>query len=447
MMGSDLSSLRKLTPGDRRRSMIFAYLNGGLWGLGNGLAGTTLLFYLASSYGARGMALSWLLAAPALVGVLRLFTPLWLDRVGSRRIFCTRMFAISACVLFGLPVLSAPEILPKATHSIAALTVCWACYHLFEHFAVVALWSWIGDLVPRQVRGRFVGRRLGWMNGGKVLGIIISAICATVWRKHCEATEQTESLWIGFAALATVGAIVMLLAIWPLAKMTETPSPSGIGARSPRTRLREILLPFADGSFRRLLYYGCWFSFANGIADTAVRVYQISILQISYAEKRILDSSSRGIQSLVMPWAGKQVDRRGNVFVLVISQGFVAAALLFFLIATPEARWWIIGAYVCWIAYAGTNVAMPNLMLRLSEPECSAAYSAAWFASTQLAYALSALAGGVWFDWMSDHWEPLHLSNWQIDHFAAILLVGCMLRMLGMLWAARIRESCLLAKP
>lgn len=133
------------------------------------------------------------------------------------------------------------------------------------------------------------------------------------------------------------------------------------------------------------------FLFANGIADTAVRVYQISILQLTYAEKRILDATSRGIQSLVMPWAGAQADRHGNVPVLVVSQGLVAAALLFFLIAAPDAKWWVVGAYVCWIAYAGTNVAMPNLMLRLSAPECSAAYSAAWFASTQLAYALSAL--------------------------------------------------------
>jgi hypothetical protein len=108
MVGIEISHPGKLPPNVRRQSIVCAYFNGGLWGLGSGLTGTTLLFYLASSYGAKGMALSWLLAAPALVGVLRLFTPLWLDRVGSRHIFCTRMFAVSALVLLGLPVLSAP---------------------------------------------------------------------------------------------------------------------------------------------------------------------------------------------------------------------------------------------------------------------------------------------------------------------------------------------------
>ncbi len=441
MVGRNIPLAENISAHARRRSIVLAYLNGGLWGIGSGLTGTTLLFYLASSYGARGMALSWLLAAPALMGVLRLFTPLWLDRVGSRRDFCTRMFALSAFSLLGLPVLSAPHILPEATHSIAALTVCWATYHLFEHFAMVALWSWIGDLIPKKIQGRFVGRRLSWMNGGKVLGISTSAVFAIVWRKHCETTGNPNELWIGFAALAIAGASLMLLAIWPLAKMVDPPSPSGIGSRSPRTRLREILIPFADASFRRLLYYGLWFSFANGIADTATHVYVVSVLKIKYTEKRILDSTSRGIQSLIMPWVGKQVDRHGNIAVLILSQGFVSVALLFLVIATPESKWWIIGAYVCWIAYAGTNVARPNLMLRLSAAEFSGAYVAAWFASTQLAYALSVLAGGLWFDWMSENWEPVYLGTWQVDHFTAILLVGCLLRAIGMLWAARIRED------
>ncbi|MCA9230150.1 MAG: MFS transporter [Planctomycetales bacterium] len=440
MVNSESYPVEKLTLDARRRSIGLAYFNGGLWGIGNGLAGTTLLFYLAASYGVRGLTLSWLLAAPSLVGVLRLFTPLWLDRVGNRRRFCTRMFFISALVLLGLPLMSAPGVLPQATQSIVALTTCWAGYHLFEHFAVVALWSWFADLVPQPIRGRFVGRRQGWMNGGKVLGIVISAVATVSWQTRCEVTGHLERLWIGFAALTCVGAIVMLFAIWPLHAMTDPASPSRIGAGSPRQRLGELLTPFSDGDFRRLLYYGLWFSFANGIADTAVRVYQISILQLTYAEKRILDATSRGIQSLVMPWAGAQADRHGNVPVLVVSQGLVAAALLFFLIAAPDAKWWVVGAYVCWIAYAGTNVAMPNLMLRLSAPECSAAYSAAWFASTQLAYALSALAGGLLFDILSDCWQPTMLGNWEIDHFALLLIGGCVLRMLGILWARRIPE-------
>ena len=429
-----------MQPGWRRRSIVLAYANGGIWGLGNGLAGTTLFFYLAQSYGAKGFALSWLLAIPALVGVLRLFTPLWMDWIGSRRRFCFRMFFISAVVLLGLPLMSAPDLLPSGSQSIASLVVCWAGYHLFEHFAVVALWSWFGDLVPRPIRGRFVARRTAWMNAGKVVGIILSATVAFYWQHYCEISDQPDLRWIGLASLALVGALTMMLAILPLLKMVDPPSPSAIGARSVRYRIQQLAVPFNDPDYRRLLCYGAWFSFANGLTDTAVRVYQIAVLQISFAEKRILDSTSRALQISLMPSVGNQADKRGNVGILVVSQGLVAAALLFLLLASAEAKWWVIGTYTLWVAYAGTNVAMPNLMLQLSRPECSAAYTAAWFALSQLMYAVSALLGGLLFDWASENWQTLSLGKFQLDYFALLILLGWALRSLGMLWAARIRE-------
>ncbi len=59
----------------RRRSISAAYFNAGLWGVGSGLASTTLILYLVRQQGASGLAVSWILAAPWLVGLLRLATP------------------------------------------------------------------------------------------------------------------------------------------------------------------------------------------------------------------------------------------------------------------------------------------------------------------------------------------------------------------------------------
>lgn len=52
----------------RRRAIRRSYLNAILWALGNGLASTTLVVYLALELGAAGLGISLLLAAPALVG-------------------------------------------------------------------------------------------------------------------------------------------------------------------------------------------------------------------------------------------------------------------------------------------------------------------------------------------------------------------------------------------
>jgi MFS family permease len=140
-----------------------------------------------------------------------------------------------------------------------------------------------------------------------------------------------------------------------------------------------------------------------------------------------------------MPWIGRVIDRRGNVPVLVVSQLLVAGGLLFFVIATPEYRWWIAGAYAMWIAYAGINVAMPNLVLNLTKREIYASYVAVWFAWTQLVYALSTVAGGLLFDWASQQAAYSSIFG-EIDHFAAIFLLGFVLRLIAAGLAARVSE-------
>jgi len=55
-------------------------------------------------------------------------------------------------------------------------------------------------------------------------------------------------------------------------------------------------------------------------------------------------------------------------------------------------------------------------------------------------YALSTLAGGLLFDWASKNFTPTVWAGWQVDHFAAIFLLGFALRLSAAAWAARIRE-------
>jgi hypothetical protein len=83
---------------------------------------------------------------------------------------------------------------------------------------------------------------------------------------------------------------------------------------------------------------------------------------------------------------------------------------------------------------------MPKLMLSLSRREQYATYAAAWFAWIELVYALSTLAGGLLFDWANKNLSPQKWPGWSIDHFAAIFLLGLVLRLSAAGWAARIRE-------
>src|SRR3990172_4063022 len=107
----------------RRRGRRMAYWNGALWALGNGLASTPLVVYLALELDAPalGLGTGLILAAPSLVGVLRMAAPALVERSGSRKKFCLRAFVVSLLLLALLPFLAAPGRLASPVASLATL--------------------------------------------------------------------------------------------------------------------------------------------------------------------------------------------------------------------------------------------------------------------------------------------------------------------------------------
>lgn len=153
-----------------------------------------------------------------------------------------------------------------------------------------------------------------------------------------------------------------------------------------------------------------------------------------------LQLSMRAGQVAVSPVAGAASDRYGNRPVLELSQVLVSVALLFFAIATPHARWWIVGAYVLWSAYAGINICLTNIMLKLAPPRDNAGHIAVFEALGGLSFGLSTIAGGVLFDQLSAVEFALSIGPIELDYFALLFLGGAIARLLGVVWLARIDE-------
>jgi MFS family permease len=428
-------------PSPLRRSLTLAYANGAIWGAASGLASVSLIAYFARELHATGAAISWILAAPSLVGLSRLLTPWWLDRVASRRRFCVGMFLTSAAMLGFLPVAAAPGALADSQHSLIALGSLWTLCQTLEFIGVVALWSWFGDLVPATIRGRFVGRREAWLTAGLVVGGFAAALATWAWQRHCQAIGQPELLWKSYAACASFGAALAALATLPLARMGDG-SRNRSASPPAKPTWRGLVAPLVDRRFRRLMWFGLCYSVANGLVQSPRQIFLASILKLELAEKRSLDAASRGLQIALMPRLGGVVDRRGNVRLLVVSWAIVSLGTLCFLFAAPQARWWIAGAYVCWVAYAGLNVTLPNLMLGLSAPHATAPYAAAWFAWSQLAYALSILAGGKLLDWLSvaGRLSGMDLTEGEATPFRLLFAAGGVLMAVGVGLAWRVPE-------
>jgi len=427
---------RPLSIVQRRRARRLAYWNGALWAVGNGLASSTLVVYLALELGAPGLGvgIGLILAAPRIVGLLRLLVPSLIGRLGDRKRFCLAMYLASALALLGLPWAAAPGRLPSAAASLAVLVGFWCVYHVLEFFGLVAMLSWFAALVPLETRGRFLGRRQRWILLGQAAAMLGVGLCTYAWQQ----THPQSPRWIAYAVAAVLGGGFMLAALGPLAAMPTVrwSQPYCYGLRMT---LRTLLVPLGDFRFLRLVGFGCWFSFFNGLTQSVQHTYPAQVLGMGLAEMLSLQTGMRLGQLGVSPRLGRLADRWGNKRLMLVCLPLVAAGLLFYAWASPGARWWIVGAWILWIAYAGINVAQPNLLLKLAPPEANTPYIALFQGLIDVSVALSTLLGG----WLYDHY--LHASCSVLpfgtfDFYHLAFLLGTLTRGMGMVLLAFVKE-------
>ncbi len=425
-----------LTVLDRRRARRLTYWNGAVWAIGNGLASTTLVIYLAMELGVSriGLGIGLIVAAPAIAGVLRLVGPVMIGRLTDRKRFCLVMYASSAIVLMLLPLAVSPGAMPSARLALAALVVLWCLYHLLEYMGTIALWSWQADLVPLRVRGRFIGIRGRWMTAGQAAAMICGGLFSYGWR---ETHPRDEQHWLGYAVPAALGTLFMLASVVPLAAV-----PGVVKSRVVRcgASLSAVFEPFTDRRFLRLVAFGCWFAFFNGLTQSVLHLYPARVLGISLFVVLALRTGLRCGQLTISPWVGRLADRLGNRPVMIVSLTAVATGPLFFLAATPEQPWWFVGAWIVWIAYAGLNVCLPNLMLKLSPDRSNTPYIAAYFATSGLFYAAGTIAGGAVFDAFGREVFVLLGGTLVMSYYQVAFLFGWALRTLGLVWLWAIIE-------
>jgi hypothetical protein len=409
-----------------RSAMALAHANGMLWSLGNGLVSTSLVVYFALALGAKGIGVGLIVAAPQFAGVLRLAAPALLAQF-PRKGFCLAMFAASTGVLLGLPILASPGVLPSPAVSLAALVGLWSIYHLFQYLATVALWSWLGEIAPPRICGRFLGHRERWMLAGSILSMLASGLFSYVWRRVFPELE-----WLAYAIPAALGAACMLAALVPLAQLAATPGRAmSETMAAPRPfALSDLTAPLASRPFLGFLAFGCWFSFTNGLTQSPQYYYPANILAFSLFTMLVFQAGTRLGQLAISPRIGAWCDRLGNRRVLAVSQLVAAGGLLFYAAATPAQPWWLAGAWVAWIAFAGLNVGLPNLMLRLAPRESSAPAIAMYFAATSLAFGVSTVLGG----WVFDRWGKTP------GFFATAFVMGWLVRSAGVAWLWFVEE-------
>jgi len=427
------SDTSPIVPHARRRALTWGHVNGGLWAAGNALTTGSLVNYLARDLGAAGLGLSLILAAPNLAGLLRLLAPPIIYRLGTARRASISLFSVSYLLILGLPILAGFSVVERSRVVGLMIGLLFA-HQLFEYLGSVAMWTWWGDLVPRQVRGRYFARRQRIQLAVTIPTLLASGYFADLWRTA--SANDPQRLLMAYAVPTGVGAAVLLASIFPLLQMPATRRYSRPGWS---LSLRAIAMPFADRQFRGLLVFRGWFSLANGISQVVQNVFlPKDVLMIGVAPMNAMRVTTQLGQIAGARAVGKLSDRFGNRPVLVLGQLLVSLALVLFLIARPGTWWLLIGAWVLFAAYIAHNICLPNLTLKLSLEVERPGYVAAAEAIASVLHSISTVAGGLAFDYLRAD-APASSA----EFYRACLLIlgaGLVMRLMAVPLAAAIRE-------
>lgn len=296
---------------------------------------------------------------------------------------------------------------------------------------------WIGDLAPRSIRGRYIAQRELVQLLVMIPVLFAGGWFADAWRGVFLATRPDLAL-AAYGIPAALGAVFLLASLIPLALAPTRPRETTARTLS----WKQLTQPLADRRFRSLLRFGVWVAAANGLTQTAQNIYPRRVLGFQAADMAALRTTMRVGQAVASPFVGVGIDCFGARPIMVVSQLIVATGPLFFLLATPERTWPLVGAWLAWSAFAGLNIGLPAACLKYGQRDEQAGYIAAYFGVGGAVYALATVAGGYLFDWATAAWPALteRFSLPAVTHWQAFFAVGLIGRLLGAALVARAEE-------
>ncbi len=260
-----------IAPGSLRRGLDLSITAGSLGMVWFAVALNMPFVMLLEALGASGVLLgiSSTIRQIAILGQIP--GSFLMERLPHRK----QAWAILACIHRGL--LLVPAWLawsrPQGDDTILLILVAVGLSFVIESMAAPAWHSWMADLIPEALRGRFWSRRQAYVTVSFLLAIGGSGWLLDVFRRNPAAELN------GFALLLTLAA---LFGIADILLHTGVPEPARRPALPGRGWLTRIVTPLRHRNFRNLaLGMGIWM-FAITMAGTFNAVYLKRVFDVSY---------------------------------------------------------------------------------------------------------------------------------------------------------------------
>ncbi len=232
---------------------------------------------------------------------------------------------------------------------------------IMAHLGGPAFMSWFSDLVPRRVRGRYLGLR----NTLTLPLALVATLGVGWWLKRAEAIGPEALLTVASVILGVAGVLGSLDILCFF--LVKDPSPSRGERDTAFGRL--LIAPLKDRNFQRYLAYNFTLMLALGFLGQYVWLFVFDGAEVSALQANLmLVAVPMILRAVAYPVWGKLVDRLGKKPVMLIAGTMFLFGPLGWLLVTPELIWpGYLLTCISPLCFPGLEIANFNFMLDLAE--------------------------------------------------------------------------------
>ncbi len=372
--------------------------------------------------------------SPVLVGVLGALPfaaqvvqipSAWLTRLhGNRRtalwtIGVARQLPLALALLPWLPV-------PEAAQRVVLLAVA-AGSSLLAVAGNNAWTSWMGELVPDRLRGRYFGRRTAFCALGSTLGALGAGLALDHARPGAGAGTALSLLSLASCAFGAITVALLRRQHEPTAHLVP-----------PEPTLAEVLRPWTEEAARGALTFHVAWAAACGLAAAFYPIHMIANLRMGFARMALYNGAIAAVRMLTAPLWGRALDRVGARPVLVACCFGLSVSPVIWLFPREDLLWPLaVDAVLCGVLLAGQGLASFSLPLNVSSRGTRPFHLAAFAAAAGIATGLASALGGALAQALPGH---LGFAGRPLVGAQILFLMGGVLRLGAAVLALQIVE-------
>lgn len=368
---------------------------------------SAFLVAFALVLGASNFQIGVLAGIPFITDLLQIPAVWLVEKLRRRKIIVLVTWFVS--LLLWIPIALIPVIMEiPGAGAISMLLGLMAIRGVLNALTNCGWSSWLRDLVPQKILGRYFARRLSLATGVAV----VLGLSAAFFLDHWNAGESGV---LGYTCVLLTGLVFFGLASPALTAFI--PEPMMPELASPRPSFAQtIVTPLRERNYRQLMKFLMFWGFASNLAIPFFAVFMLQQLSLPIFTVIALTTVSEVFIVISLRFWGPLADRFGSKTILSLSTSlFLLVILGWVLTAIPGQHVLLVTMLVILhvftgIAVAGITLTVGTLSLKLAPQGRATPYLAGASLSDSAGTGLGALAGGFLADFFAGRALVLDLS-------------------------------------